>query len=254
MRDLDRGPTSAVHGPDQRPARNQRQVERRQGRPDDDGGLLLFRRQTPAPETTRSRRTTRATRRQRRFGGDLRAAGERAAQGPCDGSPYNSPVIDGSCGQNFIIYISNGAAQDNNSTTARHDAARAARPKAATPPTIPISPSRLAEQHGGRMGPVHGAASPYGITTYTVDVDKVTTGQGPGWTALLKSMARVSKGKYFDVSSAGAGAADPQAALADYLLRDPGRQQRVRLGQLAGQRQHRGHVPEPDLHRHVPPG
>ena len=44
-------------------------------------------------------------------------------------------------------------------------------------------------------------ASPYGITTYTVDVDKVTTGQGPGWTALLKSMASVSSGKYFDVSS-----------------------------------------------------
>ncbi len=44
------------------------------------------------------------------------------------------------------------------------------------------------------------------ITTYTVDVDKVTNGQGPGWTALLKSMAGVSGGKYFDVSSGNGGA------------------------------------------------
>ena len=48
--------------------------------------------------------------------------------------------------------------------------------------------------------------SPKAITTYTVDVDKVTTGQGPGWTALLKSMAGVSGGKYFDVSSGNGGA------------------------------------------------
>ena len=53
--------------------------------------------------------------------------------------------------------------------------------------------------------------------------------------------------------------------LPDYELRRAGgrpaggpernavRQQRVRLGQLAGQRQHAGHVPEPGLHRHVPP-
>ena len=48
--------------------------------------------------------------------------------------------------------------------------------------------------------------SPKAITTYTVDVDKITTGQGPGWTALLKSMAGVSGGKYFDVSSGNGGA------------------------------------------------
>ena len=40
-------------------------------------------------------------------------------------------------------------------------------------------------------------------TTYTMDVNKGATGQGPGWTALLKSMAAVSGGKYFDVSSSG---------------------------------------------------
>ena len=39
------------------------------------------------------------------------------------------------------------------------------------------------------------------ITTYTVDVDPGTTGQGPGFTALLKSMATQGKGKYFSVNS-----------------------------------------------------
>ena len=43
-----------------------------------------------------------------------RCSGTRAT-----GSPYNSPVISGSCGQNYIIYISNGAVQDNTSDT--HD-------------------------------------------------------------------------------------------------------------------------------------
>jgi len=43
------------------------------------------------------------------------------------------------------------------------------------------------------------------IVTYTVDVNPGTSGQGPGHTALLKSMANVGKGKYFAVSSGGAG-------------------------------------------------
>ena len=53
--------------------------------------------------------------------------------------------------------------------------------------------------------------SPYAITTYTIDVNPGSTGQGPGWTALLKSMATVSRGKYFAVNAAGDGS---QVALA----------------------------------------
>jgi type IV pilus assembly protein PilY1 len=48
-------------------------------------------------------------------------------------------------------------------------------------------------------------ASPYGITTYTLEVDRKTTGQGPGATALLKSMANVSRGKYFNATSGASG-------------------------------------------------
>ncbi|MBC7618715.1 MAG: pilus assembly protein PilY, partial [Candidatus Saccharibacteria bacterium] len=51
------------------------------------------------------------------------------------------------------------------------------------------------------------------ISTYTVDVNKGTTGQGPGWTALLKSMAAVSSGKYFDVSSTGTQISDALNAI-----------------------------------------
>jgi len=123
--------------------------------------------------------------------------GSRAA-----GPAYNSPVLEGNCGQNFIIYISNGAVQDNSSdNTAARNGLQA---EGGDTTLIPISPSgsmsNVADEWARFM-----EQSPYGITTYTVDVDRVTTGQGPGWTALMKSMAGVSRGKYFDVSSGGAG-------------------------------------------------
>jgi type IV pilus assembly protein PilY1 len=127
------------------------------------------------------------------------------------GSPYNSPVIDGSCGQNFIVYISNSAPQDNNSDTVTSRNGLQAEGGDTT--TIPISPS-------GSMGNMSDEwarfmeASPYGITTYTVDVDRATTGQGPGATALLKSMANVSRGKYFDVNSAAVGGTGNEILLA----------------------------------------
>ena len=116
--------------------------------------------------------------------------------------PYNSPVLGGSCGKNFIIYISNGAVQDNSSdaTTSRNGL----QAEGGDTTTIPISPSgsmtNMADEWARFM-----ESSPYGITSYTVDVNKVTTGQGPGWTALLKSMANVSRGKYFTVDSTAAG-------------------------------------------------
>jgi type IV pilus assembly protein PilY1 len=129
--------------------------------------------------------------------------GSRAA-----GPPYNSPVMDGSCGQNFIIYLSNGPAQDNSSdnTAARNGL----QTEGGDTTTIPISPtgsmSSMADEWSRWM-----EQSPYAITTYTIDVNPGSTGQGPGWTALLKSMATVSRGKYFAVNAAGDGS---QVALA----------------------------------------
>ena len=120
------------------------------------------------------------------------------------GSPYANPIV-GSCVKNYVIYISNGAAQDNNSDTTQ--ATTALTTAGGNTTAIPISPSgsqsNVADEWSRFM-----KKSPLGITTYTVDINKVTTGQGPGWTALLKSIAGVSSGKYFDVTSSGSQIAD----------------------------------------------
>ncbi|UUY07744.1 pilus assembly protein PilY [Pseudomonas sp. J452] len=117
---------------------------------------------------------------------------------------YNNPIVTG-CAKNFIIYISNGAAQDNTSDINQATAALAAAGGATT--AIAISPSgsqdNVADEWSRFM-----KKSSLGITSYTVDIDKITTGQGPGWTALLQSVARVSSGKYFSVSSSGTQIAD----------------------------------------------
>ena len=132
------------------------------------------------------------------------------------GSPYHGPIVSGSCAGNYIIYISNGAVQDNASdtSTATTQLANAAAAEGITGATtaIPISPSgsqsNVADEWARFM---HQSSKK--IVTYTVDVDKVTTGQGPGWSALLKSIAGVSTGKYFDVSSSTGGGAQISTAL-----------------------------------------
>ncbi|MDP3620128.1 MAG: PilC/PilY family type IV pilus protein [Ramlibacter sp.] len=116
------------------------------------------------------------------------------------GGAYRSPIDVNGCAKNYIIYISNGAAQDNTSDTTASKAALAAAGGSTT--TIPISPSgsqdNVADEWARFM-----KKSDIGATVYTVDINKVTTGQGPGWTALLKSMAGQSSGRYFDVASSG---------------------------------------------------
>lgn len=125
------------------------------------------------------------------------------------GSPYVTPVV-ASCAKNYIIYISNGAAQDSIAGTTQATSALAAAGGSTT--TIPISPSgsqsNVADEWARFM-----KKSNLGITSYTVDINKVTTGQGPGWTALLKSVAAVSGGKYFDVTSSGTQIADSLTAI-----------------------------------------
>ena len=120
-----------------------------------------------------------------------------------NGTQYTSPIPEGYCGANFIIFISNGANQENSNAVKTGNAMLSAAGGSTT--TIPLSPS------GSQDSPVDEWArfmyqSALKVVTYTVDVDKISTGQGPGWTALLKSAAAVSTGKYFDVSSGSGGA------------------------------------------------
>ncbi|PPE75192.1 pilus assembly protein PilY [Solimonas fluminis] len=127
---------------------------------------------------------------------------------------YNSPVPTANCApRNYIIYISNGpnqeaAAQDaiaNNMLTQAGGATS----------MIPLSPNGSQENPADEWARFM-KQSPLGVTTFTIDVDPVTNGQGPGWTALLKSMANVSGGKYTAVSS-GAGSSAIVDAINDIL-------------------------------------
>ncbi len=127
---------------------------------------------------------------------------------PMAGTPYNSPVDPDGCAANFIIYISNGKAQDNDNDTSTAttllQAAAAAEGISGATTTIPISPTgsmdNVADEWARFM-----RRSPHAITTYTVDVDPIDNNTGRGWSALLKSMAAASNGQYFAVSSGNGG-------------------------------------------------
>ncbi|WP_151445627.1 pilus assembly protein [Lacisediminimonas profundi] len=116
---------------------------------------------------------------------------------------YNSPVASG-CEKNYIIYVSNGPSNDNNSAITQSNSMLSAAGGSTT--QLAISPT------GSQSNPIDEWArfmksSSLNAVTYTVDVDPTTTGQGPGWSAVLKSMANVSGGRYVPVSSSAGSAA-----------------------------------------------
>ena len=109
---------------------------------------------------------------------------------------YNRPG-SGECIKNYIIYISNGAAQDNNSDiTVATDALRAAGGKTTA---ISLNPSGSQDNPADEWARFIKKSAIHGVV-YTLDVNKITTGQGPGWTALLQSMADQSGGRRFDIT------------------------------------------------------
>ncbi|OWL84564.1 pilus assembly protein [Halopseudomonas aestusnigri] len=117
---------------------------------------------------------------------------------------YNSPLAANSCARNFIIYISNGASTDNNSVIKESSRRLALEPGSDTR-TIPLSPAGLQDN------PIdewvrYMSDSTLDITTYTIDINPASTGQGPAWSAVLQSMADVSGGKRFEVQSNNGGA------------------------------------------------
>ena len=104
------------------------------------------------------------------------------------------------CVKNYIIYISNGPAQDNSSDITTAINALSALGGKTT--TIPLNPSGSQDNPADEWAKFMKKSAIKG-TVYTLDVDKGTSGQAPGWTALLKSMASQSGGRYFDVASSG---------------------------------------------------
>ncbi|AGU49814.1 putative type 4 pilus assembly protein, tip-associated adhesin PilY1 [Variovorax paradoxus B4] len=101
------------------------------------------------------------------------------------------------CIGTYVIYISNGAAQDNNSdTTISANALRAAGGDATTIPLgVSGSQDNVADEWARFL------QSSMGVKVYTVEAATADGGQGPGWTALLNSMSTQSKGGYYDIST-----------------------------------------------------
>ncbi len=109
---------------------------------------------------------------------------------------YNGPNTT-NCIGTYVIYISNGAAQDNNSDTVT--STNALRDAGGTTTTIPLSPSGSQDNVADEWARF--LQTSMGVKVYTVEAAKATGGQGPGWSALLRSMAAQSKGEYYDLDA-----------------------------------------------------
>ncbi|MBF0192445.1 MAG: hypothetical protein HQL99_15100 [Magnetococcales bacterium] len=132
---------------------------------------------------------------------------------PTAASLYNAPIANG-CQKNFIIYISNGPANENASAKRVSEDKLAELTRRTPPSVISISPT-------GQQGNWADEWASYlansdvnsqlehtqSVYTYVVEVDPIATGQGPDMSALLKSMANKGQGRYFAVSSGNAGQA-----------------------------------------------
>ncbi|BEP35601.1 hypothetical protein GmRootV59_25720 [Variovorax sp. V59] len=109
-------------------------------------------------------------------------------------STYLGPST-ANCARTYVIYISNGAAQDNSSdTTISLNALRTA---GGDTSTITLNPSGSQDNMADEWARF--LKTSMGVNVYTIEAATATGGQGPGWTALLQSMAKVSEGGYYDV-------------------------------------------------------
>lgn len=125
---------------------------------------------------------------------------------------YTSPITSG-CQKNFQIYISNGPAAENTQALSDAQTKLAGLVGKNPPDTISINPNGQQGNwmdeyakflaNGDCRADLPGNQS---VTTYVLEVDPTTSGQGPAMTALLESVAINGKGKYFAVSSANGGA------------------------------------------------
>ena len=131
-------------------------------------------------------------------------------------STYATPLND-ACQKNFIIFLSNGPAGDNTSdgTTAKTKLAEYAGLASNTfPPEISLSPNQEQSVWADEWSrfiantDVSAIAGVQNIITYTVDVVN-TNNETQSWqahSALLNSMSKQGKGKYFKISNAGQNA------------------------------------------------
>jgi type IV pilus assembly protein PilY1 len=135
------------------------------------------------------------------------------------GATYNSPVAEGSCGKNYIIWISNGATQDPSAGGSRPIPKQLLDAAAGTDvPEITLNPSGSQETWADEWSRFM-KQSDAAVTTFTVDVLPKSTGQGPGWSEMLRSMAEESGGYAYTVTDANAVASELAAAVAGAIDR-----------------------------------
>jgi type IV pilus assembly protein PilY1 len=127
------------------------------------------------------------------------------AFGTSAGQTYNSPIAPGSCGKNYIIWISNGATADPNSSS--RDAYALLEAAAGEPVPQITGLSNIRSQDNWADEWAHfmlDPENPVQITTYTIDVLPDSNNQGRGWTALLQSMA-IDENRYYSVDGSEDG-------------------------------------------------
>jgi Tfp pilus tip-associated adhesin PilY1 len=121
---------------------------------------------------------------------------------PTAASAYNNPIAN-ACQRNFIIYISNGPASENASALSTSQTLLTTAMGQA-PTTIGINPNGMQSNWADEWAKfMSGSSVP--VITYTVEVDPGSQNQDLAMTALMKSMATNSGGKYFAVSSSSGG-------------------------------------------------
>ena len=132
---------------------------------------------------------------------------------PTATSLYTSPISD-ACQKNFIIYISNGPANENASARSELEGYLGTLTGVSPPATISINPNGQQGNWADEMAKYMAnadvntnVAGTQNVITYTVEVNPGTTGQGPAMTGLLNSIANNGKGKYFGVTDDAGGAA-----------------------------------------------
>ena len=133
---------------------------------------------------------------------------------PVLNSVYRSPIVDG-CQKNFVIYISNGQANENAAARAEVEGFLATLTGQSPPAVIGYEPGVPTGQQanwGDEMAKylanadVSAAhAGTQSVYTYVVEVNPQTTGLGPDMTALMKSVASNGKGLYFGVTDSASG-------------------------------------------------
>jgi len=115
---------------------------------------------------------------------------------------YQSPASS-VCQKNFVIFLSNGKANSNNSdnTTATSHLTAAGGNAA----TISLTPNGMQSEVADEWARYLANRTTKPVVTYVIDVVPTVSGQySNDYKALLQSMAFQGKGKYFNVGSAGA--------------------------------------------------